>query len=119
MNVIDMIDKAREAAAVDRVFGRPITQGDVTVIPVARIAGGGGGGGGGGHKGEEGGEGSGGGFGLSATPVGMIVIKGGDVRWHALVDINRFIIGCQVVAIAGLLTIRTLARLRAKGDKRR
>ncbi|GIH27733.1 hypothetical protein Aph01nite_60430 [Acrocarpospora phusangensis] len=118
MNVMDMIDKVREAAAADRVFGRPITQGDVTVIPVARVAGGGGGGGGR-REGEEGGEGSGGGFGVGATPVGMIVIKDGDARWRPLIDINRVIIGCQVVAVAALLTIRTLARLRARRDKRR
>jgi len=118
MDVIDLIEKAQAAAAVDRVFGHPITQGGVTVIPVARIAGGGGGGTGK-QEGERAGEGAGGGFGLGAVPAGVVVIKDGEVRWQSLIDVNRLVIGCQAVAIALLLTVRTLARLRVKGGGRR
>jgi len=77
------------------------------------VAGGGGGGTGKQEGGDKPGEGSGGGFGVGVTPTGVFVIKEGKVRWQPAVDVNRVILGGQVVAIVALLTIRTIARLRA------
>ncbi|MFC4588428.1 spore germination protein GerW family protein [Sphaerisporangium corydalis] len=114
MDVIGMIDKVRDSATVTRVFGAPITQDGVTVIPVARVGGGGGAGGGRQEGGEKAGEGSGGGFGAGATPVGVFIIKDGQVRWQPVIDYNKIILGGQVVAVVALLTLRAFVRLRAR-----
>jgi uncharacterized spore protein YtfJ len=73
MNVDELLNGARDAISVRRVFGDPIEHDGVIVVPVARVGGGGGGGGDAEHNG-------GGGFGLGAKPVGVYVIKGGQVR---------------------------------------
>ncbi|MFC4529651.1 spore germination protein GerW family protein [Sphaerisporangium dianthi] len=113
MNVLEMIDRAKDTASVGRVFGDPVTQDGVTVIPVARISGGGGGGEGK-QEGEQPSEGTGGGFGLGVTPEGMFVIKDAKVRWLPVVNVNRVILGGQIVAVVVLLTVRAIARLRAR-----
>jgi uncharacterized spore protein YtfJ len=114
MNVREVINSAQEAMTVKRVFGEPYEKNGLTVIPAARIGGGAGGGGGEGPEGQGSGEGSG--FGLSAKPAGAYVIKGDRVRWLPAVDVNRIILGAQIVAIVGLLTARALARTRRGGD---
>ncbi|WP_067172080.1 GerW family sporulation protein [Microtetraspora niveoalba] len=113
MDIIQMIEQAQDKSTVKRVFGEPIVQDGITVIPVARIAGGGGGGSGR-QEGDNPGEGVGAGFGLGATPSGVFVIKDGAVRWQPVVDVNKLIIGGQIVMVVALLTIRTIARLRAR-----
>lgn len=114
MDVIEMIDKVHDSATVTSVFGEPITQDGVTVIPVARVGGGGGGGGGKQEGGEHPGEGSGGGFGVSATPAGAFVIRDSQVCWQPAIDYNKIILGGQFVAIIALLTLRTFLRSRAR-----
>lgn len=111
MDTKELIDKVQDVAKVDRIFGQPTTEHGVTVIPVVRI-GGGGGGGSGKQEGERPGTGSGGGFGLNAAPAGVFVIKDGDVRWRPVVDVNKVILGGQIVAVVALLTIRAIARMR-------
>nr|SBO95348.1 hypothetical protein BN4615_P4864 [Nonomuraea gerenzanensis] len=106
---MELVEQSKDAATVKRVFGEPIQHGDIVVIPVARVAQGGGGGQGQGkgEKGEEGG-GSGGGFGFGATPAGVYVLKNGDALWRPAVDVNRIVIGGQLVAVVLLLTLRTI-----------
>jgi uncharacterized spore protein YtfJ len=111
----EMIEQARDAMTVKRVFGEPYEKNGLTVIPAARIMGGGGGGSGEGP--EEAGRGQGGGFGLSAMPAGVYVIKGESVRWQPAVDVNRVILGAQIVAILALLTARTAIRARHRGPR--
>lgn len=106
MNVQQMIDSARDVLAVGRVFGDPVERNGVTMIPAARVQGGGGGGVGDAPDGK----GSGGGGGLSARPVGMFVLTGDQVRWRPAVDLNRIVLGGQVVAVVALLTWRSVAR---------
>ncbi len=115
MNVEEILSQARDAMTVKRVFGEPYERDGVTVIPVAAVAGGGGGG-----SGESGDENSGGGagFGVRARPVGMYVIKGDSVRWIPAFDLNRVIMGGQIVAIAALLTIRMIVRTIAQAKAR-
>jgi hypothetical protein len=36
------------------------------------------------------------------------------VTWRAAVDLNRIVLGAQVVAIVALLTVRTIVKTRAK-----
>jgi uncharacterized spore protein YtfJ len=111
MNVREIMDGAREAMTVKRVFGEPYERNGVTVLPVAKVQGGGGGGGG---ESPGQGRGQGGGFGVSARPLGVFVIKGEDVRWQPSLDLNRVILGGQLVALAMILTVRSIAKVRAK-----
>lgn len=112
MEVQDVIAQARDTLTVKRVFGEPYEKNGVTVIPVARVQGGAGGGGGEGPDSQ--GKGSGSGFGLSARPVGAFVIRGDELTWRPAVDVNRIVLGGQVVAVVALLTIRAIVKARAK-----
>ena len=106
MDVQAILSQARDAITVKRVFGEPIERDGVTVIPVARVGGGGGGGAG---KNGEGGVG----FGLGATPAGVYVIKGDTVRWEPALDLNRVILGGQLVAIVLFMVVRSILRGRS------
>jgi len=59
-----------------------------------------------------------GGFGLNARPVGAFVIKGDEVTWQPAIDINRAIIGGQIVAVVAVLTLRAVIRMLAKRQVR-
>jgi uncharacterized spore protein YtfJ len=114
MEVQEVLAQARDAMTVKRVFGEPYEKNGITVIPAARVQGGAGGGGGEGPEGQ--GRGSGTGFGLSARPVGAYLIRGDDVTWRPAVDLNRIVLGGQIVAVVALLTIRTIVKVRAKAQ---
>jgi uncharacterized spore protein YtfJ len=94
MNVEELLSGARDAISVRRVFGDPIEHDGVMVVPVARVGGGGGGGSDTEHNG-------GGGFGLGARPVGVYVVKDGQVSWRPAVDPVR--VAFVVVAALALL----------------
>lgn len=115
MEVQEVLAQARDAMTVKRVFGEPYEKNGVTVIPAARVQGGAGGGGGEGPEGQ--GRGSGTGFGLSARPVGAYLIRGDEVTWRPAVDLNRIVLGGQIVAIVALLTIRAMTKARAKAQR--
>ncbi len=110
MDVQAVIAQARDALSVKRVFGDPIQQEGVTIIPAARVGGGAGGGGGAGPSGQGTGEGSG--FGMSAKPAGVYVVRNGDVRWRPAVDVNRIVLGMQVLGIVGLFVLLRALRER-------
>lgn len=112
MEVQDVIAQARDVLTVKRVFGEPYEKDGVTIIPAARV--GGGAGGGGGEDAEGKGKGSGSGFGMGARPVGAFMIRDGELRWRPAVDVNRIILGGQLVAIVALLTVRAIVKARAK-----
>jgi uncharacterized spore protein YtfJ len=88
-----------------QVFGAPIEREGVLYLPAAKVRGGGGAGG------DTEGNG-GGGFGLTAKPAGMYVIRNGDAEWRPALDLNRVIIGGQLVAIVALLVLRSILRRR-------
>jgi uncharacterized spore protein YtfJ len=110
-DVRQTIEKANDAITVRRVFGDPYEKGGVTVIPAARVQGGAGGGGGEAPDGKGGGAGSG--FGVNAKPIGAYVIRDDDVTWRPAIDVNRVILGAQLVAIAALLLARAVVRSRS------
>jgi uncharacterized spore protein YtfJ len=114
MQVQDVIAQARDALTVKRVFGEPYERDGVTIIPAARIRGGAGAGGGEGTQDGGTGSGSGSGFGLSARPVGAFVVREGELSWRPAVDVNRIVLGGQLVAIVALLTVRAIVRARAR-----
>jgi len=107
--------------AAGRVFGEPVVHDGVVMLPVARVAGGGGGGGGTGQAADGDrpeGSGSGGGFGASAKGLGVFVLKDGKVSWHPAVDVNRIVLGGQLVALAALLVARGVLRRHARARRR-
>jgi uncharacterized spore protein YtfJ len=108
MDFMETISGARDAITVRRVYGDPYERNGIAVIPAAAVQGGGGGGGGE----EDGRTGGGGGFGLRARPVGAYVIRGEEVYWESALDLNRVILGGQLLALAALLVIRSIARRR-------
>ena len=124
---LQTIREAMEQVSVGRVFGAPINQDGLTLVPVAKIGGGGGAGGGTEPAGDA--TGSGGGFGLAAKPLGVFVISNGKVRWRPAIDVNKIILGGQIVAVTALLVVRALVKARstsggrpggkARGERRR
>jgi uncharacterized spore protein YtfJ len=112
MDVQDVIAQARDTLTVKRVFGEPYEKDGVTVIPAARVKGGAGGGSGEDPQGQ--GKGSGSGFGMTARPVGAFMIRDGELSWRPAVDVNRIVLGGQLVAVAALLTVRAIIKARAK-----
>jgi len=115
MDVQDVIAQARDTLTVKRVFGEPYEKDGVTVIPAARVQGGAGGGSG--EDPNSQGRGSGSGFGVTARPVGAFIIRDGDLNWRPAVDVNRIILGGQVVVVVALLTIRAIVKSRSRAKR--
>ena len=126
MDASEVLNHARDAMTVKRVFGDPYERDGVTIIPVANVMGGAGAGGGTGvgtrpasADGEAVGEGTGDsgyglGYGLRATPAGVYVIKGGEVEWNPALDMNRLTLQRALVAFVALLVFRSIIRTLAK-----
>jgi uncharacterized spore protein YtfJ len=106
-NIDELLAGAREAITVRRVFGDPLERDGVTIVPAALVRGGGGGGG------DKDGNG-GGGFGVSAAPAGVYVVEDGHVEWKPAVNVNRIVLGSQLVAGLALLTAWSLLRRRSR-----
>jgi uncharacterized spore protein YtfJ len=103
MNVAEMLEGAREAMTVKRVYGEPIEREGLTIVPAADVRGGGGGG--------SDAENSGGvGFGLTARPVGVYVVKDGNVDWEPAVDVTRISVLGVVAGIVALLVLRSVIK---------
>jgi uncharacterized spore protein YtfJ len=110
------IDGVKDVMTVRRLFGEAYQVDDVTIIPVARVRGGAGGGGGEG-TGAEGasqgsGQGAGMGFGVDARPLGVYVVKDGEVVWQPAIDVMRVIVGGQLLGLVAILAIRSVLRHR-------
>ncbi|GAA2854874.1 hypothetical protein Acy02nite_73560 [Actinoplanes cyaneus] len=123
MDSATLLEKAKAAtdnATVRRVFGEPIERDGIVLLPVATVSAGGGGGAGKGFAGKtenpdpagepSQGEGSGGGFGLNAKPAGVFILKDGDVTWKPALDVNKIVVGGQVIAVVALLVARSILR---------
>ncbi|WP_448071320.1 spore germination protein GerW family protein [Georgenia yuyongxinii] len=118
-----LTESARDALNVRRVFGEAYERDGAIVIPVAKIMGGSGMGYGSGATGEgarqernlEAGEGSGGGggFGVRARPVGVYVLKDGNVSWQPSLDLNRIILGGQLLGAVAVVALSWALRRRS------
>ena len=100
MELQELISSARDVISVKRVYGEPYEKNGLTVIPAATVRGGGGGGTG---DSEEGDSGGGGGFGLTARPAGAWIVEEGNATWKPAVDVNRIVLGGQVIALTAIL----------------
>lgn len=106
MDIDKLLARATDNVTVKRVFGEPIECAGGLLVPVAKVRGGVGGGG----DGDPVAEGSGGGLGFTARPVGAYCLREGKVSWHPALDLNRVILGGQVVALALILTVRAIVQ---------
>lgn len=104
-DIKQLVADARDMLSVRRVFGEPIDQNGVRVIPVARVRGGGGGGGGSNADGNVGG---GGGFGMLASPAGVFMIKGDDVTFKPAMNPERTALAGIAFAVLALLVLRSI-----------
>lgn len=111
--MLTAIEGTKDSLSVRRAFGEPFEVDGVTVIPVARVAGGAGGGGGEGvdEDGASGG-GFGTGFGLGVNPIGVYEVRGDHVEWKPTVDMNRLIKGGQV--LTGIIAVCIVLVMRAR-----
>jgi uncharacterized spore protein YtfJ len=126
VDVHEVLNHARDAMTVKRVFGDPYEKDGMTIIPVANVmgaAGAGGGTGSGARTTSAGDEtapegaaesGYGMGYGLRATPAGVYVIRGAEVEWKPALDMNRLTLQRAGVAIMGLLVLRSIVRTLAR-----
>lgn len=113
-----------DALHVRRAFGEPVVQGDVVLVPVARVTGGGGLGHGTGEgtatvpgaaaPGTGSGSGGGGGLAVRVHPVGAYVIRGSDVSWHPAFDLTRVALRGQVVGAPAILALAWALRRRRR-----
>ncbi|MFI7547160.1 spore germination protein GerW family protein [Actinoplanes sp. NPDC049599] len=107
-------------ADAGRAFGTPVAQDGTIVLPVAKVGGGGGGGGGTGPADDkQAPTGTGGGFGMTAKALGVYVLRDGKVKWLPAVDVNRIVLGGQLVAVAALLVVRAVLQSRTAARKPR
>jgi uncharacterized spore protein YtfJ len=109
------LDAVQDSLTVRRVFGDAYEVDGTTLIPVAKVAGGGGGGGGEGEAADREGSGSGGGvgFGVTARPLGVFVVRDGDVTWQPAVDVMRIVLGGQLIGLTAVLVIGRWLRRRS------
>lgn len=106
-SVVDTaMSNLRDGLRPELVYGTPIERDGAVFLPAAKVRGGGGGGG------DTAGNG-GAGFGIAAKPAGMYVIRDGQATWQPALDLNRVILGGQVVAIVALLVLRSILRRRS------
>ncbi|HUL74988.1 MAG TPA: hypothetical protein VLT86_17885 [Vicinamibacterales bacterium] len=100
MEPLEVLQHTQENISARRVFGEPFQADGATILPVAVV---GGGGGAGNKTDKEGGVG----FGLGARPAGVYVIKNGEAKWRPALNVNLIIAGGQIVALAGMLALRS------------
>jgi len=99
MDIQTAVAKAADLLSARTVFGDSIQQDGVIVIPAAKVRGGAGLGAGPADKG------SGGGFSVRAMPAGAFLFKDGKLRWKPAIDVNRIILGGQLILLVALLMI--------------
>ncbi|WP_315098047.1 spore germination protein GerW family protein [uncultured Cellulomonas sp.] len=113
----DLTRAVSDTLSVRRVFGEAYERDGTLVIPVARVWGATGSGSGSGQVGvpadAEGegvpaggqqGDGGGGGYGVHVTALGVFVVDGSGARWQPALDVNRVVLGAQLVGAVVLST---------------
>jgi uncharacterized spore protein YtfJ len=113
-SVLSRLDAVKDTMNVRRAFGDPYEVDGVTLIPVAKVGGGGGGGGGEGGPPDKpaAGNGAGMGFGVGVKPLGVYAVRDGQVSWQPAVDVMRIVLGGQLLALAVILTVRSILKHR-------
>lgn len=79
-----LMEEFKTVAKTETILGERVEVGEFTLIPVSRISLGIGAGAGKGNEAKKEGEGGAGGGGVVITPIAFIVIKGGEISFHAI-----------------------------------
>jgi uncharacterized spore protein YtfJ len=116
MDAKEVLEQSRNATKVQLVFSEPIERGPFVVVPVAALRGAPGGGMGEGPPTRGGWRG---GWLASARPVGAYVLSEHEVRWQPAIDVNRAILGGQVMLVVGLLGLLSIVTRRGRRVRRR
>ena len=56
---------------------------------------------------------------MTARRVGAFIIRDGELSWRPAVDVNRIVLGGQVVVVVALLTARAIVKARSRSKARR
>jgi len=112
----ETLGKIIDVANVDAVYGKPVANGDMLVVPSAEVLGvvafGAGTGGGKDDKDNRGGGGAGGWSRVFSRPVAAIVITPNDVRVEPIVDVTK-------IALAAFTTVGFMLAMIARMSRRR
>lgn len=101
----DTVQRTIDGMRPNQVYAEPIERDGAVFLPAAKVRGAGGGGG------DL--EGNGGaGFGVTAKPAGVYVIRDGNAEWRPAIDMNRVIMGGQIMAIVALFVLWRIFRRR-------
>ncbi|WP_424531007.1 sporulation protein [Sphaerisporangium viridialbum] len=92
---MEMRDFFEHISGARRVYGEPYERDGATVIPAVSVRAAGGFGTG--HVQERISGGTGGGGATTAGPVGAYVIRDGKVSWEPAIDVNRIVLGGQIL----------------------
>lgn len=105
-----------DGSSVRDVVGQPVERDGTLVVPVARVWSSGGGGGDGAAGAGGGAGGSGGGIGLlqRARPAGAYVLDDAGARWVPAIDVNRIVLGGQVLAAVVAVAVAWAMRQRRR-----
>jgi hypothetical protein len=103
MDTQQALNAAEQALKTPHVFGEPVHVDGVTIIPAAAVRGGGTSRG----RDEQGRRG----FGHRARPAGAFIVRNGKLSWRPAIDVNRIIMGGQLVALAAVLSFGPLLRV--------
>jgi uncharacterized spore protein YtfJ len=101
MSMQEVLTSLIERSGVKTVYGDPVTAGDVTIVPAAKVVYGFGGGQGKGDREGQAGEGSGGGGGYVGKPAGYIEMTPGRTRWVLLDDRKRLVAALAFGVVIG------------------
>ena len=107
-----LAERVGARAGVHAVFGEPIEQGDLTIVPVARVRWGFGGGHGSADDATSGsGSGSGGGGGVSADPIGYIQLTPDGATFERIGETSPSPMLVLAAGLAAAMILRAVARL--------
>lgn len=109
----ELIEKARKTKDNKTVFGEPIKQGDVLIVPVSNVKTVGGGGE---MPDSKEGKGKGYGFFSKADPIGYIEIKGNESHFIPIVDQGK--IAAMGIALFGISFLSILRYFRKRKRKK-
>ena len=108
-----LADRIGVNARASTVYGEPVVNDGITIVPVAKVAYGFGGGAGGGREsdGSSEGEGSGGGGGVRVTPLGYIELNNGVSTYRPIRDPMMTVAMIAAGGIAVSVVLRGAGRL--------
>jgi uncharacterized spore protein YtfJ len=118
MQLDELMSGARDVMSAKRVYGDPYEKDGLTVIPAVSVRGGGGTG----AEGDDPESAAGSGFGVAARPSGAWIIENGDATWKPAVDVNRIVLGGQIVAMTAIVVVGRILLMHARhgdGPRRR